>query len=238
MESVIEGLQQVGLTEYEAKAYMSLLTDHMSSASALAKKSGVPRTKVYSVLESLQAKGWIVVYSGIPLLFRAVEPEEALVRVRRGYESLLAELSGALSGEAMAMKEKFVVLKHDIGLGGLKDELRSARTVQISNATADLVERLAPAIRPDAVVEVVLYPGERKAGRNDFRFREALVKVVCVMRNKEVPSSTVIVDEGRIFTVAEDPVEERYYVSEMLNDDCCGCLSGVFTMGWDGSKEI
>ena len=237
MESVIERLQRVGLTEYEAKAYISLLTDHMNSASALSKKSGVPRTKVYSVLESLQAKGWIIVYSGIPLLFKAVEPEVALEGVRKEYDGLLESLTKTLAGEAREMKDKIVVQKYDLGLGGLKEELKNARKVQISNATTDLVERISGVIRPDAAVEVVLFPGERKAGRQDFTFREAIIRVVCVTRGKEVPSMTVVVDESRIFTVIEDPVDERYLVSEMLNDDCCGCLSGLISMGWNSAKE-
>jgi hypothetical protein len=61
------------LTEYEAKAYVSLLNDHMNSAAKLSKKSGVPRTKIYETLESLQAKGWVQIYSGVPLLFRAAD---------------------------------------------------------------------------------------------------------------------------------------------------------------------
>jgi len=71
MESVVEKLQRIGLTEYEAKAYLSLLTNHVNSAAKLSEKSGVPRTKIYQVLESLERKGWIMIYSGIPLLFKS-----------------------------------------------------------------------------------------------------------------------------------------------------------------------
>ena len=45
------------MTEYEAKVYSSLLKNHINSAARLSAKSGVPRTKIYSVLESLQEKG-------------------------------------------------------------------------------------------------------------------------------------------------------------------------------------
>jgi sugar-specific transcriptional regulator TrmB len=55
-ESVVEKLKRVGLTEYEARVYLSLLRDHLNSASKLSKKSGVPRTKIYSVLRSLHEK--------------------------------------------------------------------------------------------------------------------------------------------------------------------------------------
>jgi len=68
MESIVERLRKLGLTEYQAKVYSSLLKNHLNSASRLSERSGVPRTKIYSVLESLAAKGWIKVYSGTPLL--------------------------------------------------------------------------------------------------------------------------------------------------------------------------
>ena len=64
MEGVVEKLQRIGLTEYEAKAYLTLLRDHLNSASKLSEKSGVPRTKIYSVLESLERKGWIRIFLG------------------------------------------------------------------------------------------------------------------------------------------------------------------------------
>ena len=73
--SIVEQLQKVGLTEYEAKVYSSLLKDHLNSATKLSEKSGVPRTKIYSVLESLENKGWVKIYSGAPLLFKPVHPD-------------------------------------------------------------------------------------------------------------------------------------------------------------------
>lgn len=49
VESVVEKLKRIGLTEYEAKVYLSLLKDHLNSATKLSESSGVPRTKIYSV---------------------------------------------------------------------------------------------------------------------------------------------------------------------------------------------
>lgn len=54
MAGVVEKLKRVGLTEYEAKAYLALLNAHLSTATQISEKSGVPRTKIYAVLESLE----------------------------------------------------------------------------------------------------------------------------------------------------------------------------------------
>jgi sugar-specific transcriptional regulator TrmB len=82
MTSIVEKLHQVGLTEYEAKTYLALLNTHLSTATGVSEKSGVPRTKIYSVLESLKNKGWVRVYSGVPLLFKAVEPMAVFDKVK------------------------------------------------------------------------------------------------------------------------------------------------------------
>ena len=89
MESVVEKLQRVGLTEYEAKVYLSLLRDHLNSATKLSEKSGVPRTKIYQVLESLERKSWIRIYLGIPLLFKAVDPRDVFEKVKKNYDEFL-----------------------------------------------------------------------------------------------------------------------------------------------------
>ena len=88
IEGAIEKLQHVGLNEYEAKAYLVLINSHLSTATQISEKSGVPRTKIYSVLESLSGKGWIRVYSGMPMLFKAGAPANVFEKVKEDYCSI------------------------------------------------------------------------------------------------------------------------------------------------------
>ena len=109
MMGVVEKLQKVGLTEYEAKAYVGLLSDHLSTATKLSEKSGVPRTRIYSVLESLAQKGWIRIYSGIPLLFKAVDPHDVFDRIKQDYEEFMGSVEATLNMEVDEVKEKFII---------------------------------------------------------------------------------------------------------------------------------
>ena len=104
-----------------AKVYSSLLRYHLNSASRLSERSGVPRTKIYSVLESLAAKGWIKVYSGAPLLFKPLDPAEIFERMKRDYEAVLEVAGTMLDRDEVKMKEKFVITKYDVGLEKLKE---------------------------------------------------------------------------------------------------------------------
>jgi sugar-specific transcriptional regulator TrmB len=236
MESGVEKLQKIGLTEYEAKAYLTLLRKNVDSAAELSSKSGVPRTKIYSVLETLALKGWIKIYSGIPLLFRAVSPEEVVDKVKKEYSDFLELVQTTLDKEGGQMKEKFVIKRFDMGLESLKGEIGKAKTIQISNATNDFLKKVSKAFRSDAAVKVLLFPGERKIGDGNIEFKEAEVKIVCLIRGKEVPSMSMILDESRTFTVFEDPVDHKYIVDEMLYDECSRCFGEWYKLGWNANE--
>lgn len=238
MESVAEKLRKVGLTEYEARAYLGLLSDHLNTATKLSEKSGVPRTKIYSVLESLAHKGWIRIYSGIPLLFKAVDPRDVFERIKKDYEEFMESVEATLNKEVVEVKEKFMIKKFDVGLKNLKDEMRRAKTIWINNATTDFVKKVNDTFSEDAEVRVLLFPGERKTADKNVQFREAEVKIVCMVRNKEVPSMSITLDESRTFTVFQDPVKQQFIVDEMLYDECAKCFLEWNNLGWGSAKEI
>jgi hypothetical protein len=136
------------------------------------------------------------------------------------------------------LKEKFVIKKFDIGLRNLKEEIGKAKTIWINNATTDFIKKLRDAFSEDAEVKVLLFPRERKTGDKNVQFREAEMKIVCMVRNKEVPSMSITLDEIRTFTVFEDPVNHQYIVDEMLYDECAKCLLEWNNLGWNTAKEV
>ncbi|MGH7539935.1 MAG: helix-turn-helix domain-containing protein, partial [Gemmatimonadota bacterium] len=52
----LERLQRLGLTSYEARAYLALLRRDSSTAAETARLAGLPRQRVYDVLSSLVEK--------------------------------------------------------------------------------------------------------------------------------------------------------------------------------------
>lgn len=71
------------LNEYEAKIWMALLSKGVATAGELADISGVPRSRSYDVLESLEKNGFILMKLGKPIKYIAVEPEEVISRVEK-----------------------------------------------------------------------------------------------------------------------------------------------------------
>jgi sugar-specific transcriptional regulator TrmB len=70
----------MGFSEYETKAYMSLLRQGTASANDIASSADIPQSRVYDVLDSLESKGFVKVQPGRPKQFGSVKPETAIDR--------------------------------------------------------------------------------------------------------------------------------------------------------------
>jgi sugar-specific transcriptional regulator TrmB len=79
-----DNLMAIGLTSYESEAYAALVRWGILDANSLARNSGVPLPRIYSVLRGLEAKGFVLEKPGRPVMYRAVFPGTA---VRKHVES-------------------------------------------------------------------------------------------------------------------------------------------------------
>jgi len=73
-----KSLEKVGLTGYEIKTFTSLLKTGELTASDLSQQSGVPYSKIYEVLSSLEEKGWIGSDESRPTKYFSKSPNSAL----------------------------------------------------------------------------------------------------------------------------------------------------------------
>lgn len=77
MNDFINELKNSGLQEYEAKIYFLLLTQSNLNPTEISKLSGVPRTKIYSVLDNLVKKGFCIRVPGKEKKYKALNPQVA-----------------------------------------------------------------------------------------------------------------------------------------------------------------
>lgn len=85
-------LRDLGLSEYEARAYRALLDDSPSTAKELSRSSDVPMGRVYDVLKDLEQRGLVRSQAASrPKKYVAVEPEAALDRLLEAKRDELAE---------------------------------------------------------------------------------------------------------------------------------------------------
>ncbi|MDO8740262.1 MAG: helix-turn-helix domain-containing protein [Candidatus Woesearchaeota archaeon] len=82
-KNFLNKLKDFGLNSYEAKLWTALLSRGVSTAGELSDIAGVPRSRSYDVLESLEKKGFIIMKVGKPIKYLAVKPEEVVERVKK-----------------------------------------------------------------------------------------------------------------------------------------------------------
>ncbi|MBM7553994.1 TrmB family transcriptional regulator [Thalassobacillus pellis] len=64
MGDIITALKEFGMTEYEAKIYVSLLSNQPANGNNISKFSGVPAPKVYGALQKMKEQGLVFTVSG------------------------------------------------------------------------------------------------------------------------------------------------------------------------------
>jgi sugar-specific transcriptional regulator TrmB len=79
MEDVFETL---GLKEYEAQALRELFSLGRTTAPRLAEATGIPKARIYGVLDSLSDRGFVDVVPGRPKEYQPKSPEEVLERAK------------------------------------------------------------------------------------------------------------------------------------------------------------
>lgn len=71
-------LHEMGLSEYEASAYLCVLQIGVATAKEVAEGADIPQSRVYDVLSTLDSKGFVTIQPGRPKKFGPVEPEIAV----------------------------------------------------------------------------------------------------------------------------------------------------------------
>ena len=103
-------LESLGMREAEAKVYLAALAKHPRSVLDLARTSGVKRTTIYSILETLKARGLVSIeMKGERQRIRAESPEQLEVMLEVQRERLDRSLPDLLSLYHMRRDEQAIV---------------------------------------------------------------------------------------------------------------------------------
>jgi sugar-specific transcriptional regulator TrmB len=135
-QKTLTALQELGLTDYEVKAYVSLLKYGAQTAAEVSKQSTVPYSKVYDVLGRLESKGWVESDLSRPSMYYPKPPNVALdaLKMQRenvydGYEKLIAqELVPIYEKRDIKERPEVWIVKGDVNIfGKLMETMDSCR---------------------------------------------------------------------------------------------------------------
>ena len=106
------------LGEYERTALAELLTLGRTTAPNLAEATGIPKARIYGVLDSLADQGFVKVIPGRPKEYQPRSPEAILERAaenrRQAFESFRSELDSARASFLEEFGPRFEAASEDI----------------------------------------------------------------------------------------------------------------------------
>lgn len=101
----VHGLVELGLTRYEAKAYLALIQRESYAASELATEAGIPRQRIYDVLNTLMSRGLARDWPGPVTRYAATDPQSAVERLLGVQRQALAGLENQSTVLADTLRE-------------------------------------------------------------------------------------------------------------------------------------
>lgn len=154
-EKTKKALRDIGLNGYETTAYLFLLSSGSKTANQICKSTGLPYSKIYDVLTSLDEKGWVKVESGRPKRYYPKPPSEALEAMKMRVESSLEGNVDQILGELKPLyEERGIQERPDIWIvRGEFNILASMREV-LNESKSELM--IATTVMPKIIVELFL----------------------------------------------------------------------------------
>lgn len=132
-----------GLNIYETKVWLALLSKGIASAGEIADMSGVPRSRTYDVLESLEKKGFALVKLGKPVKYLGVKPRVILEKLKNNVRSHAEEKLQSLinikeTNEFTQLEELYNVGINPVRREDLSASIKGRNT--ISNHLSEIIE--------------------------------------------------------------------------------------------------
>jgi len=219
-------LTELGLTGYEAAAYVALTRRGSATGAEVARLAGLPRQRIYDVLDALVGHGFATVKPGRPALYTAVAPGEAvaallgrrraaLERLEREAADVVARLTPTFdAGRSTTDPLSYIeVLRDPVAIGkrfaqleaGAEREIlvftKPPYAVEPAENVAGL-QLLARGVEARSVYERSVYDDDAVAAAvRTFVAAGEQARVV-----DELPLKLVLIDERVALFTMEDPV--------------------------------
>ena len=88
---------QFDLNIYETKVWLALISRGIATAGEIAEVSGIPRSRTYDVLESLEKRGFAIAKVGKPIKYIAIKPTIVIEKLKKELIRGVNEKMGVLS---------------------------------------------------------------------------------------------------------------------------------------------
>jgi sugar-specific transcriptional regulator TrmB len=241
--SLTVSLEEFGLSKYEAKAYVTLISKGTISASELAYYSDLPRTKIYPTLLKLENKKLAIISKSKPIMCTAIAPEDAFdsiiheqINKVNAMNTLVSKLKKASeeSRKSLGSEEKryFQIAANNV-LNQLKTMIEGSKSsIQIAvdqwglGLLADCKEPLLSVTRRNLDVKLIIPTSH--IGSEAYRAIPDGIKI----RASDIVQNCFIFDETELLIVSnENGKGANFSSTEILGNN----QSKLFSNIWKGA---
>lgn len=205
-------LKPLGLSEYEIRVFLTLVRNGPANYRVLGKKSNVPLGKIYQVLSTLEARGFIEIIHRKPKIYKAAEPKIALRRRLRQLEDNVFELAWKIR-EVLPTLQFQYGLRHD-AIQGVIGEIFVGRNSFARSIQGNLLRALDEVLISTSEFDIKLH--------EEDLFKQLLehgvtVKVLCSKVDENAKDVLDRLINLGVDIRVLDTLEDRYYVLDDKN---------------------
>jgi len=212
------------LNIYETKVWLALLTKGIASAGEIAEMSGVPRSRTYDVLESLEKQGFAMQKIGKPVKYFAVKPTVVIEKLKKNTQEEMNEKIKTLSNikdtqeyielEALHSSNTELIKKQDIS-GTIKGRTNiNTQITDVINSGTNEIILCAPVSEVKRRIKLI-EPLFKK-------IKESKVKLTVALNGSEEDINAI--NERLDIKARKSDINSSFYIADrkqvlfMLND--------------------
>ncbi|MFH0711969.1 MAG: helix-turn-helix domain-containing protein [archaeon] len=242
------------LNIYETKVWLALLSKGISSAGEIAEISGVPRSRTYDVLESLEKRGFVIQKLGKPVKYIAVKPEIVIEKLKNNTTQNAEEKIKTLSSLKNTTEYKELQELHRTGFEPIKNHELSTSIKGRSNLYLQMRAVMESAEKTIHLISSAYELNSKQKMFKDIftklKKRKVDIKVIISdnkdeaekiskklgveVKSKTINSRFVIADKTEIiFTIKPTNVHEDFDYGVWINSAFfVNSLSYMFELAW------
>jgi sugar-specific transcriptional regulator TrmB len=201
---IAERLERLGLSPYEARAYVGLVMHGCADAETIASTARIPRTSAYKILEALEAEGFVIATEGRPKMYRPERPAKICERITDEIKTTFDRL-----------EEVYEIVRE-------KGIPQMIFTIYGREKVLDKIRELLDKSTEDFIISTPLFSEIREAlGREFQSARTRGVKITVITApNQKVPEGVAVVRRSGLIATDVVSDNERALIAAPELDAC------------------
>lgn len=203
-----KALERIGLSSYEIRTFAALLNAGELTAAEISQNSGVPYSKIYEVLGTLEEKGWIGSRDSRPTKYFPKSPSTGLETTKQRMEAefslnqstILSELVPLYEKSGTSEKPDIWVLSGTLNIAAkileMVESCRNEVLIALPEAGDELVKQALPKLRSlhDRGVDITILTSDRM----DKEYIKSIKRVATVKVKKGLFGGGIISDKKHV----------------------------------------